>query len=242
MTYTEPLMLVFLVVTLIGLVPLRGCRGMWLASLGVSGLLLVSWPPVDWLLFRPLEARYPVRPFQSAPAQAIVVLSSAVIPPQYARPYPVPDQYTYLRCEFAAWLYRNWLPVPVVASGGPGRPGQPAYSVTMRGLLQRAGVPAAMIWTEERSRSIHENAVYAAEILRRHGIRTIALVVEARSMPRARACFLKEGFTVVPAPSVFRELGGLSEELIPSWRAVQSNEMTLHETLGLAWYWLHDWV
>jgi uncharacterized SAM-binding protein YcdF (DUF218 family) len=109
-------------------------------------------------------------------------------------------------------------------------------------MLEREGIPETSIWTEERSRSTYENAAFGAEILRMHGITMIALVVEAQSMLRADACFRKQGITVVPAASGYREWGPLSEELIPSWKAIQRNEVTLHETLGLAWYWLRGWI
>jgi uncharacterized SAM-binding protein YcdF (DUF218 family) len=112
----------------------------------------------------------------------------------------------------------------------------------MRGLLERAGVPETMIWTEDRSRSTHENAVFGAGVLRSHGVRRIALVVNARSMLRAAACFRKQGIDVVPAPCAFRDFGALSTELLPGWKAVRENEETLHETLGLAWYWAHRWI
>ena len=42
MTYTEPLILVFVLLALAGLVR----RRLALATIGVLGLLLVSWPPV----------------------------------------------------------------------------------------------------------------------------------------------------------------------------------------------------
>ena len=112
----------------------------------------------------------------------------------------------------------------------------------MRHLLQRNGVSESMIWTEEDSSSTHENAVFSARVLRQHGISRIALVVEARSMPRAEACFRKEGIIVVPAPCEFRELESPRTEFMPSWTAVKSNEETLHETVGLAWYWLRRWI
>jgi uncharacterized SAM-binding protein YcdF (DUF218 family) len=201
----------------------------------VLALLLLSWPPVDWLLSRPLEYRYPIRPFQAGPTQAIVVLSSSAAPAMSYRPFAIPDKETYSRCEFAAWLYKNWQALPVLASAG-------TTTATMRELLIRAGVPEEMIWMEERSRSTHENALYSAQILRLHGIHSIALVVEARSMLRAESSFRKQGFSVVPAPSDFRDFGPLSEELIPSWRAIQGNEMTLHESLGFGWYWLRGWI
>jgi uncharacterized SAM-binding protein YcdF (DUF218 family) len=67
-------------------------------------------------------------------------------------------------------------------------------------------------------------------------------VVETHAMSRAAACFRKEGITVIPAPCEFCELESLTKGLIPSWRAVKRNEETLHETVGLAWYWLRGWM
>jgi uncharacterized SAM-binding protein YcdF (DUF218 family) len=189
-----------------------------------------------------LETRYPTQPLPSQPTQAIVVLSSAIDPPIRERPFPLPDKDTYKRCRFAAWLHTNWKPLPVLACGGPGLKSQQPLSATMRRLLVEGGVPEAMVWTETRSRSTHENAVFASEILRQHGIARIALVVEAQSMPRAEACFRKEGLIVVPAPCDFRQFGSPLEELIPSWKSVQRNETTLHEALGLAWYRLRGWI
>ncbi len=233
----------FCLVGLIGWIRLRRTKGAWLLGLGLLGLFIFSWPPVDWLLSRPLEIWYPVRPFNAAAhPQAIVVLSAYVDPPIYARPYPLLDFQTYQRCEFAAWLYRHWQAVPVLACGGRARSGDEPYSVSMRRALEQEGIPASMLWTEERSRSTHENAVWAAEILRHHGVARIALVVDATSMPRAAASFRKLGIEVWPAPSEFRELQSLRNELLPSWRAVRHNEVTLHETVALAWYWLHGWI
>jgi uncharacterized SAM-binding protein YcdF (DUF218 family) len=242
MTYTQPLLSVFLLIAFFGLVRLRRCKGSLLPMLAVTGLFLLSWPPVDWLLSRPLEARYPIRPYPAASAQAIVVLASAVNPPIYERPYPRPDRETYQRCEWAAWLHQHWKTLPILACGGPGTGGKLAASVAMRELLEREGVPRPMIWTEERSRSTHENALFGAEILRARGIRTISLVVEARSMPRAEACFRKQGITVVPAPCEYREFESPLDEFLPSWKAISSNEDTLHEIVGLAWYRLRGWI
>ena len=242
MTYIQPLIFVFLMISLIGLARQRSGKRSAMPFLGVLGLLLLSWPPVDWLLARPLEGRYPIQPFPAAPAQAIVVLGSAVSPPIHERPYSLPDKDTYQRCEFAAWLHKQWQPLPVLVCGGPGAKASPPVSVTMRQLLRQAGVSESMIWTEERSRSTHENAAFGAEILRQHGIGRIALVTEARSMLRAESCFRKQGIAVVPAPCEFREFESPLDEFIPSWKAVGSNEETLHEAVGLAWYRLRGWI
>jgi uncharacterized SAM-binding protein YcdF (DUF218 family) len=99
-----------------------------------------------------------------------------------------------------------------------------------------------MIWTERRSRSTHENAAYGAAILREHGIGTILLVTEAKDMLRAELCFKKEGLAVIPYPLSLRNMEHPLDELIPNSKAIARNERTLHETLGLGWYWLRGWI
>ena len=243
MTYTQPLVLLFSLLSIAGLWRARRRRSWWLAWTGVSGLLLISWPPFDWLLSRPLEARYPVERYAIPPGpQAIVVLSSAVRKPVRERPYPLPDGETYERCLFAAWLYRQRPTLPVLASGGSETGRGVPFARTMSAILLHEGVPAEMIWTEECSRSTYENAVYSARLLRRRSIVNVVLVVDAQSMFRAAACFRKQGMTVAPAPSSFREWGRLREELVPGWVSVSRNEVALHELLGCAWYKLRGWM
>lgn len=242
MTYIQPLLLIFLLMALAGLLRLRrGTRPRLLVA-GLLGILLISWPPVEWLFSRSLEQRYPIQLYPPEPAQAIVVLASSIRPPIYQRPYAVLGNDTYERCEFAAWLHKHWQPLPVLACGGPIKNMPQAASVVMGEMLGRAGVPREMIWTEERSRSTHENAAFSAEILKQRGISRIALVVDAQSMPRAAACFRKEGMIVIPAPSQFREFEYSVDEFLPSWKAIRRNEDTLHETLGLVWYWFRGWI
>jgi uncharacterized SAM-binding protein YcdF (DUF218 family) len=242
-TYTQPLLTIFLLLTLAAFLAGPGRRRKLLASAGLGGLFLISWPPVDWLLSRPLEARYPDRPFEPLPGvQAIVVFAGVVHSAQFARPYALAGEDTYERCLYAAWIYRQYGPFPVIVSGGPPAPGYPADAVTMRQILLGNGVPAVMIWTEDLSGSTHENALYSAAILRQHGVSRVALVEDARSMPRASECLRKLGIAVDPAVSGYRILGALREELLPSWKAIQRNESTLHEAVGLLWYRLRGWL
>jgi uncharacterized SAM-binding protein YcdF (DUF218 family) len=239
MTYTEPLLLLICLLGLAGVVRSRRGASSLLAPVALLSLVLISWPPVDWLLSRPLEARYPVRPFAGAPgAQAIVILASAVDPPHSERPYAQEGAETYMRTEFGAWLYAHWRAVPVLVCGGAESASAPAAADVMRDHLLRAGVPAGRIWTETRSSSTYENALFGAAELRRHGVSSVVLVVDASSMPRASACFRKQGIEVDPAPSAFREFGPRGAELLPSWKAIRRNEGVLHEVAGLAWYWM----
>jgi uncharacterized SAM-binding protein YcdF (DUF218 family) len=106
----------------------------------------------------------------------------------------------------------------------------------MRRMLEQQGVPADKIWTEEQSRSTYENALYSARLLKEHGIHQIAVVVEADSMPRAEKCFRKQGLAVTPAPCLFRDIGSGAE--LPGWQGIYRQEVLLHESVGLLWYWL----
>lgn len=241
-SYIEPLLTLVCVVNAVAWWRLRRCGGSWLLGVATLGLFAITWPPSDWLLARPLEGSYRVRPFEpSGPFQAIVVLAAGVEPPVFERPYAIPDPNTYRRCRYGAWLYSRYG-VPVLASGGRGTRRRPPYSHTMREVLQQAGVPAAMIWTEERSGSTRENAVESAEILKAHHVTDVALVVDASSMPRAAASFRKVGIHVQPAPSEFHQFGPWQEDVLPNWKAVGRTELTLHEIVALGWYWLHGWI
>ena len=241
-TYTEPLTVFTLVLLWIGVLRLSPSRQRrWLTiSLGLASA--VAWPPFEYILSRPLEGAYRLRPFQPvAGLDAIVVFGSAVSPAQFERPYPRPDYETFTRCEHAAWIHRLTA-LPVLVSGGTGGDPSPPIAATMRELLVSAGVPTGMIWMEDRSHSTHENASFSAQVLRNHGAGRVALVVDARSMPRAAACLRHEGIQVVAAPSRFFYLSSHFEDWIPGWKAIRGNEITLHESVGLLWYRLRGWI
>jgi uncharacterized SAM-binding protein YcdF (DUF218 family) len=242
-SYLHPVLPLFLVGGIAGLVRAWRSRANgkpWLLTIGIVGCFLISWDPVACLLYLPLESQY--KPLSALPeeAQAIVVLSGNVYPPTRDRPYPSAGEDTYLRCQYAAWLYKCGLTRPVLACGGGNR--TEPFSITMRKLLISEGVPPDRIWVETRSQSTHENAVYGAQLLRSRGISRIALVAEAFCMPRAAACFRKEGLTVFPAPFAFGRLLVTEHDLLPNWRALQVNGETIHEFGGLLWYRLRGWI
>jgi uncharacterized SAM-binding protein YcdF (DUF218 family) len=237
MTYIQPIVCLILAGFVLAALQLRRGKGeRWIAVMIVA-LFAASWPPIAWLIAQPLEGRSPRVAFPNGQADAIVVLSAGIIGKKPEQPYRLPDFDAFRRCEHAAWLFRAWRSVPVLASGGSEKSGAPSMAATMRPYLVRAGVPEEMVWTEERSHSTYDNAVYSAQILHAHGITRIALVVDARSMPRAAACFRKQGITVVPAPCRFIDIANW-QDWLPSWKSIGENELTLHETGGLVWYWL----
>ena len=216
-------------------------RARRLLATGLTALFLLSWQPADWVFSRPLEWRYRNTLRPDGPAQAIVVLSSYVAPSSRSTPVTLPDEMTYGRCRYTAWLYQNWQPLPIFVSGG-GSSKSGSYASSMAHLLEAEGIPAEVLVLEEKSGNTYENALFTAELLRHKGIRTVALVIEADSMLRAEMCFRKQGIDVIPAPLQHRTLDYGLADLLPSWQAIQRNERTLHELGGLIWYRIRGWI
>ena|GEM_PF-71941 len=212
----------------------RGGKGLRMAAIGAAGCFLVSYFPIAWMFALPLECWYDANPIPKESAQAIVVLSGGAYTPVPDRPYTSPQMQTYERSRHGAWLYKNWQQLPVLACGG-GTYAEP-LAVTMQRVLEADGVPPDKIWLEDRSRTTYENALYGCRILRSHGISKIVLVEEPRFLPRAVACFRKQGMEVVPAPFNFTHLDWEADDLLPSSRAIQLHGELLHEYIGLVWY------
>lgn len=236
--YTEPLISLCLAILVLGLFRARHRFGFGLIAAGTAGLFLISWWPVAWLVSRPLEARYSRQATPRGDAEVIVVLSGRVEAPAPELPVARVAEDTYKRCFYASWLHKNWRPLPVLAAGGGSR----RYADTMAGLLKEQGVPAPLVWVEDRSGSTHASAVRVAEILRQRGIRRIALVTEAYHMQRSERSFRKQGLEVIPAPCSFRTFQFNVGQFLPNWNPIAYNEVALHEYVGLLAYWIRGWI
>jgi uncharacterized SAM-binding protein YcdF (DUF218 family) len=244
MSYIEPALPLFLLLGLIGLI--RAWRASnkenrpWLLTISIVAMTLLSLNVTAWLFSRPLEMWYSQEPIPHGDADAIVVLAGTVNIPRADTPYAFAAQDTYVRLQRALWLFKNWRPMPILLCAG-GTHGE-LYAQTMRHVLESEGVPPDMIWAESLSRNTHENAVYGSEILRKHGVQKIALVVEANSLMRASASFRKLGINVLPIPARSTHLNHELTDFFPHWDAIANNADTLHEMVGIAWYWLHGWI
>jgi uncharacterized SAM-binding protein YcdF (DUF218 family) len=222
----------------------RGQKPTVLLSAAVV-LFFVSWPPLACVVVGAFERPYPARNLEGEDAQAIVVLASTIYPPYPPLPSSRLGSDTYERCQYAAWLHKNWRRLPVLASGGTDLTLEeiPPYAIAMKEALKREGISDAMIWVELDSHSTHENALYSARILRNKGINKIVLVTDAYHMLRAVKSFRKEGLEVVPAACAHRAFHIITlDRLLPNWEAIAWNEDSLHEALGLLWYRLHAWI
>jgi uncharacterized SAM-binding protein YcdF (DUF218 family) len=194
-------------------------------------LMLLSLSPVSHLAVGSLEWQYEPLTEPPGDVRAIVVLGggSASLP----------------RCERAAALYRPEVHRLVVTSGGYGRADGPVEAEQMRAWLVRMGVAPSAVLVEGEGLSTHENAVRCAALLRERGVTRVLLVTDAVHMPRAAACFRKQGIDVVPAPC--ERLARSAEWQRPEYHLPKAGsaahcEYALREWLGLLWYWLRGRV
>ena len=130
----------------------------------------------------------PWRPAGAAPA-VIVVLGARVWPDGRA------SAALERRMRLAISLYRAGLAPLLVLSGG-GRQAVPEAEV-MRELALAAGVPAAALMLERRSRTTLENATETAKLLIPQGQTAVVLVTDGYHALRARLLFRMAGLTVV---------------------------------------------
>ncbi|THG69842.1 YdcF family protein, partial [Pseudomonas sp. A-1] len=149
------------------------------------------------------------------------------------------DQPSLLALERARLAARlHWVSgLPILASGGLHR-GEPPSEAELLAAVLSEDFSVALRWQEGRSRTTWENATLSAPLLRDAGVRRIVLVTQAWHMPRARWCFERQGFEVIPAPMGFlgvangRPLGGWLPEAVAIWQS----SLLLNEAVGRLLY------
>lgn len=216
----------------------RGLRRLGLAAAwsGGLGLLALSTPLVAYWLLDGLQTAAPIPPDATTlDAGAIVVLSGDVDcdPPEYGSDQP--GALTMQRTRYGAVLARR-TGLPLLLAGGVLRPDRRPVSHVMRDFVQdELGVPVR--WTEDRSTTTAENALFTAELLEKEGIRRVALVTNAWHMPRAARAFERAGLEVLPAPTAPQAPPSrLSEALVPRGRSLRDSCWAVHEWIGRIWY------
>lgn len=204
--------------------------GLWLTSLSLLGLLALSLPLVGNALMAPLE-RYPaITPAQLKQVQAIVILGGGTYSnaPEYGG--DTVGHASLERVRYGGRLVKQ-SGLPLLLSAGAPYGGR-AESESMREVLEQDfGVKVR--WIETASRDTAENALFSARMLKKSGVRRIALVSHAWHLPRAIPLFEREGLKVVAAPTGFSTLSpSLMENLIPSGSAFGNSRKAIHEYLG----------
>lgn len=197
--------------------------------------------PVNYALRYPLESRYPplLDPKAAGSYDAIVVLTSGVIPPGGLVPFPSVDEFMFRRLDEAWRLYRI-QPKPIIVSGGHVDPftADKNENKIARDYLIRWGVPEHDVIGEARSRDTFESAVEVQKLLKQKGFKRYLLVTSAVHMPRSMLAFSALAPEPIAAPGDF-SVGPLEItpfDFFPNEQVARKLFITLHEYLGLANY------
>jgi hypothetical protein len=120
-----------------------------------------------------------------------------------------------------AWIHQRWPNLPIRACGGA-RPA-PA-SRAMAELLREKSVPESLIWTEERSTSTYQKALFGAEILKPRD--SPGCVSGGCQEHAARGGVLRQIGRFRGAGALFLQWGWNGDDLLPGWSAIRRNEDT----------------
>lgn len=214
----------------------RRLLGKILIFSGAALLYVLSIPHVADRILRPLErSAHPVTT-ENISVDAIVVLGGGSVDLQWLGADPVPNAETSARLLEGIMLARR-LGIPLVLSMGNGEPFATKVNDadTMAETAFSLGIPRKQVLIENVSRNTLENSHAVRKLIR--GDR-IVLVTSAYHMKRAKAMFIKQGFSVVGAPVYFlaqtRKFSPVS--LIPLASALSQSATGIAEWVSIFWW------
>ena len=112
-------------------------------------------------------------------------------------------------------------------------------SKKVKEVLIAMGVAEKDIYLEENARNTHENATYTKKMLAPYLAEEIVLVTSAMHMPRAKACYIKEGIKVVVYPADIKKKdtpSGILDLVIPQERNLNKFAELIREIAGFVIY------
>ena len=218
------------------LLPRRPRIGRAIAALGVVLLLVLSLPVVAVMLSRWVDDSPPIDIERAKSAEALIVLGGGIRRNAAEYGGDTLGRLTLDRVRYGARVARL-TNLPVLVTGGSVYGGETEAKLMRDALEREFGVPVR--WSESRSRTTKENALFSAEILRGAGIRRVVIVAHSVDMPRVKAEFARNGIDVIPAPTGIpaRDFGG-PLDYFPSMAGLNGSYYAIYEMAALAVLWL----
>jgi len=112
-------------------------------------------------------------------------------------------------------------------------------SKKVKEVLIAMGVNEKDIYLEENARNTHENAVNTKKMLQPYVGERMVLVTSAMHMPRAKACYTKEGFLIDEFPADIKKKDtytGILDRIIPEERNLTKFAELVREIAGYIIY------
>ena len=223
----------------------HGRRGKVLVAVSAVGFLLLAVAPIGPAMLLALEQRFPRPAALPEKIHGIIVLGGAV-DPAISRSYgETAFNGSVARVLAGIALARRHPEAKLVLAGGEGAfiPVGYAESRATRSFVVEEGIAPTRVVLEERSRSTHENAVYAREMIRPAPGAVWVLVTSAYHMPRAFAAFEAVGWPVIPYPVDYKvdPVTGLRPNF-SLLDGLDSSTLAGKEWVGLVAYRLMGWT
>ena len=180
---------------------LRGRRrGELLVVVAAIGLLLFAVAPIGPAMMLALEQRFPRPPKLPDRIEGIMVLGGAVDPRISLAYGETVFNGSIARVLAGVALARKHPEARLALVGGEGElfPVGFAEARATQGFVIEEGIAATRLIVEERSRSTHENAVFAKALIRPAPGQNWVLVTSAYHMPRAVASFRAVDWPIIP--------------------------------------------
>ena len=239
------LLLIVLVAGTLILLVSRGRRGKTPVALATLGFLVLAIAPVGRAMLLPLEQRFP-RPAQLPRRIDGIIILGGAINPRLSLDFgePVYNR-AVARVLAGAALARQHPEAKLALIGGEGAVVPAGYPEAqgMLALVLAEGIDRGRILLEDKSRSTHENAVFAKRVIRPAPGEVWVLVTSASHMPRSVAVFRAVGWRIIPYPVDFRadpKAGfGAGFDLL---NGLETTDLASKEWLGLLAYRLFGWT
>lgn len=219
----------------------RGVRlGRGLVLFGAIGLAVAGFSPFSAWISLPLEERFPPFVADDAPVTGIIVLGGGAEAQTTSARRQIVVNDAGEREIAMADLARRYPDARLVFSGGSGNlgDGSVAEAAVIGRYADSLGLPRTRLILEDRSRNTHENAVFAAGLVKPKAGERWLLVTSAWHMPRAVGCFRKAGFAVTAHPVDYRTGGWADAGRFNSFASdgLMLLDLVVKEWIGLAAY------
>jgi len=157
----------------------------------------------------------------------------------------IPLATSALRALETCRVYRLMEDPLVIVSGGVDH-ADPKWTLeasALRELLIKCGVPEARIILESDSLNTRAHSVNLVRMLKERKIEQFVLVTSPSHMRRAIWAFQAQGIAPVPSPSK-SSMDGLRgwRAFWPSTRALEFTQETMHEYVGLVYYFMKGYI
>ena len=228
---------------------LRPRIGIIVGALSLAGVAVAGLSPLGNILLTPLDMRFPMWSYPAQPGiEGIIVLGGSYDKVRHPYVSTIVLENDTEPMAMMVDLASHYPQAKIILSGGitDEKPNLDDTS-TMKRYFVSLGIAPERIFTEGQSRTIVQNARFAADLLHPSPSSRWLLVTYGYQMPRVMGAFRKAGFDVRAFP-VHLRTNGWSEMWKPDSSATENFlklDIATHEWLALLYYRLRgysdDW-